>query len=161
MTVRVSISRTVLMLTLLAGGGCSHEPQAAAAAPMAMATTAAANADPAAVPHGDHNPHHRGIVFMHGDMHFEVVLNRTGHHQIYFSDAVRADLPASVATAVTIVVTRSDGRPETLAARIDDAGESWMTDGKPVEAGDATARISFSTSEGPYWIDTPFVSSGP
>ncbi len=148
-------------LVLCTTAGCSHEPQAAAAAaapvarPLAESTAAA---DPEAVPHGDHNPHHGGIVFMHGDTHFEVVLDRDGRHRVFFSDARRADLPASVAASLAIVVTRADGGgPESLQARIDDTGESWVADGRPVGAGDASARISFTSAAGPYFIDTPFM----
>jgi len=153
---RIWVSKALLLPGLLSLGACSHEPQAAAAAPIASATAAAASSTTASdVPHGDHNPHHGGVVFMHGELHFEVVLDRGGHHRIYFSDAVRADLPASVASRVSLVITRPEGDAETIAARIDESGESWRADGRPVIAA-ATARISFTTGDGPYWIDTPF-----
>lgn len=154
----------------LAVTACSHEPQAAAAdaasataalSATAPATTTSPASDAAAVPHGDHNPHHGGIVFMHGETHFEAVLGRDGTHQIYFSDAVRADLPAAVAANVTIVVTRADGAPETLTATIDDSGESWVAHGRPVGPGEASARISFTSADGPYFIDTPFLAPAP
>ena len=148
-----------ILLGVLSSEACSHEPPAAAAAaPLdrAMASPAARLSTGSDVPHGDHNPHHGGVVFMHGELHFEVVLDRTGHHRIYFSDAVRADLPASVASAVSLVITRAGGVPESLPARIDESGESWAAEGKPVETPEATARIAFSTGDGPYWIDTPF-----
>ncbi len=153
---RVWVSKVPLLLGLLSLGACSHEPQAAAAAPIASATASAAT-DVAGsdVPHGDHNPHHGGVVFMHGELHFEAVLDRRGHHRIYFTDAVRADLPASVATSVALVITRPGGDAESLTASIDESGESWKADGRPVNA-DATARISFTTADGPYWIDAPF-----
>jgi hypothetical protein len=147
-----------ILLGVLASEACSHEPQAAAAAPLDRAAASPADriSTGSDVPHGDHNPHHGGVVFMHGELHFEVVLDRTGHHRIYFSDAVRADLPASVASAVSLVITRAGGVPESLSARIDESGESWAAEGQPVETPEATARIAFSTGDGSYWIDTPF-----
>ena len=48
-------------------------------------------------PHGDHSPHHGGIVLMNGDVHYEVVMDPAGKYEVWFSDAVRTDLPASVA----------------------------------------------------------------
>jgi len=156
----------VCVLMLLAAAGCSSEPQAAEAgrpngAPSSSAAGPAAastSVDAAApVPHGDHTPHHGGMVFMNGEMHFEVVLDRGGRHQIFFSDATRADLPASVASAVSVVVTRPTGDLERIAARIDETGESWRADGQMVGEGETTARVSFVASGEPYWIDIPFV----
>jgi len=157
---RVWVSIALLLLGLLSVAACSPEPQAAAAVPIASATAPAATSTGSDVPHGDHNPHHDGVVFMHGELHFEVVLDRSGHHRIYFSDAVRADLPASVASDVTLVITRADADAESITARVDESGESWRADGRPVNT-DASVRISFATGDGPYWIDTPFAAVGP
>jgi hypothetical protein len=154
------IFASLSLLALTAGAGCSSDPQAARAAePVAVAAAAADTG--AAVPHGDHNPHHGGIVFMNGEIHFEVVLARNGRHRIFFSDATRADLPASVASQVLLIVNRPGDSPETLAAQIDDAGESWRADGRPVAGGEATARLSFVAAGEPYWIDMPFMPAAP
>jgi hypothetical protein len=138
----------------------------------------AANGAP--MPHGDHNPHYGGVVYMHGEMHFEVVLDRGGRHRVYFSDAVRADLPASVASSVTLTITRPGWSPEAITAAIDEQGEGWRADGAPVGPGDATARVAFVVKNGisdgatnsvtndaassdatasgeSYWIDVPFM----
>ena len=135
------------------------------------------------MPHGDHNPHYGGVVYMHGDMHFEVVLDRGGRHRVYFSDSVRADLPASVASSVTLTITRPGWSPEPITASIDEQGEGWRADGAPVGPGDATARVAFTVKNGlsdtpangatnsasngaaggttatgdSYWIDVPFM----
>lgn len=130
----------------------------------------------APMPHGDHNPHYGGVVYMHGDMHFEVVLDRSGRHRIYFSDAVREDLPASVASSVTLTVTRPGWSPEPITATIDEHGEGWQADGAPVGPGEASARVAFVVKNGSadgatgstaasdangsgesYWIDVPFM----
>ena len=42
---------------------------------------------------------------MDGDLHFEVVLGRSGEHRLYFSDAMREELPAATAAGVTVTVT--------------------------------------------------------
>ena len=143
-------------LLLLACAGCSDvavgcgtdsEPPAVAASTDAV------------VPHGDHSPHHGGVVMMKGDLHYEAVLDPRGQYRIYFTDAMRTDLPAATAEHASITIIRPDRPPEGIALRIDDAGESWMGEGSPVAQQEKTrARISFTIrGEEPYWIDLPFV----
>jgi hypothetical protein len=115
-------------------------------------------AAPATVPHGDHNPHHGGVVMMKGDLHYEVVLDPSGReHHLFFSDAVREDLPAAYASAAALTVRRSGEADESIAMRIDETGESWIGSGRAV-ANPATtdARVSFTVASEPYWIDVPF-----
>src|SRR2546427_733599 len=82
----------------------AHAPASTAAAPAATASSAAGST----VPHGDHNPHHGGVVMMKGDdLHYEVVLDPAGRaHRVYFTDAVREELPASVASDVVLTIKR-------------------------------------------------------
>ena len=121
-------------------------------------TTAATAATPSgdAVPHGDHNPHHGGLVLMNGDVHFEVVLGRDGTHQVFFSDAVRNELPAATAANVVVTTTQKGRPPDTVALHIDDSGESWTGRGHPVDDPAATARISYTLQGKPYFIDIPY-----
>ena len=151
---------------------CSREPAAApppATAAPAAETTASAAGTP---PHGDHNPHHGGIVLMKGELHYEVVLDPTGRaHHVYFTDAVREELPASIASRVVLTIRRplrpgsGQASPEEeIALQIDDTGESWIGHGEPVAApGTATARVAFwiQQKQEPYWIDIPFSGTLP
>ena len=138
--------------------GTAHDPTVAAATPdRTAATSPTAQAPPAAMGHGDHNPHHGGVVYMYDDMHYEVVLDPGGHHRVYFTDAMREDLPAGVASTVTLTVERPRGSPETLSGVIDQQGESWMFDGQPVADKDTNIRVSFIVKGTPYWIDVPFI----
>ena len=111
--------------------------------------------------HGNHDPQHGGTVLMNGDLHFEVVLEADGRHRVYFSDAVREELPASIASDVTITVTRLGAPPEPVPLHIDDAGESWTGSGRPVAQAGATARIAYAVRGKPYWIDLPFSAARP
>ena len=70
---------------------------------------------------------------MNGEMHYEVVFDKTGKHRVWFSNAVREDLPASVAAHVVMVVTRPMGAAEMLALTIDESGESWVAAGRSEE----------------------------
>ena len=143
-------SRTVIAAMALSSFACNRPP---AAAPAAVAAPAVA------VPHGDHNPHHGGIVMMKGDdLHYEVVLDPAGRgYSVYFTDAVREELPAALASTVELTIKRPGASDERVALRIDDAGESWVGSGRPVdEPAATTVRVAFSIRNEPYWIDLPF-----
>jgi hypothetical protein len=117
----------------------------------------AASAAPAAgTPHGDHNPHYGGIVLMNGDLHFEVVAGRNGACRVYFSDATRAELPAAIASGVTMTIMRKGKPPEVVALHIDDSGESWIGRGRAVDDEGATVRVTYTAQGKPYFIDVPF-----
>lgn len=97
---------------------------------------------------------------MNGDLHFEVVFDQRGRHRVFFSDAVRAELPAATVSDVTLTVSGKSMPPETLPASIDDNGESWIVKGSPLKGADVMARVSFVVGGGePYWIDVPFVGT--
>ena len=138
------------------GGTPASAPPAADAPPAAAAAGAPLEGTAA---HGDHNPHHGGVVLMKGDLHYEVVLDATGRaHHIYFSDALREDLPASIASDVVLTIRHP--AEERIAMQIDETGESWVGAGRPVEApASATARLAFAIEHEPYFIDIPFTTS--
>ena len=146
-------------LAALTCASCGRAP--GADAPVAQAASTAAPPGGVA-PHGDHNPHHGGIVMMKGDdLHYELVLDRTGGaHRVYFTDAVREDLPASVASDVVLTIRRPGRADERVALQIDDAGESWVGNGLAVTSPAATSvRLAFAIRREPYWIDLPLAAS--
>lgn len=134
---------------------CTREADRTPAPALAPVTAGAPAASVGSVPHGDHNPHHGGVVLMNGDEHFEAVLRRNGSHQVFFSDAVRAELPAATASSVTVTVTEKGRAPETIALHIDESGESWVGSGRPIEDPAATARVAYTAHGKPYFIDVP------
>jgi hypothetical protein len=93
------------------------------------------------------------------DLHYEVVLDPSGReHRVYFTDAVREELPAAVASDVALTIKRPSESDEIVAMRIDDAGESWVGRGRAVgNPAATTARLAFAIRHEPYWIDLPFV----
>lgn len=109
----------------------------------------------ATIPHMDHTPRHGGIVLMNGDTHFEVALDKEGNCRVYFTDAVRAELPASIASAVSIGVSAAGAPRQTARMEMDDAARTWV--GRIAMSGDpqAIVRVTYTGPEGPYWIDVP------
>lgn len=147
-----SLGSAILLIGLGLGAGCS-----APAPPQAEPARKPADAQHADIttPHGDHSPHHGGLVLMNGEVHYEVVLDRAGQHRIWFSDAVREDLPASQAAQVTMVILRKDAPDESLALGIDDSGESWVAAGRPIAPGDLLVKVSYRLRGEPYEIEIP------
>jgi hypothetical protein len=95
---------------------------------------------------------------MNGDVHYEVVFVRDGRHQIWFSDAVRSDLPASVATGVTMEVARPGTAVEALKLAIDESGESWVAAGRPLEGDGAMVKVRYALQGEPHEVEVPVTS---
>ena len=98
---------------------------------------------------------------MNGDVHYEVAFDRGGRHRIWFSDAVREDLPASVASKVMMVVSRKDALPEQIALDIDESGESWLASGQSVAGDDVMVTVSYVVRGEPFAVEIPFLISAP
>jgi hypothetical protein len=130
------------MLSTIILAGCRDEPSPTSAAAPGM--------------HGDHKPHHGGLVMMRGDLHYEIVFDPRDY-QVYFTDAVRRDLPPSIASAVSLTVVRPGEQEERIDLRIDPARQAWVGRGAQVTESDrTTVRLAFTVNRDPYWIDLPF-----
>ena len=141
------------MLLSVAVSACSTKPAEAPAAAIEKPKDAAHAA--ITTPHGDHSPQHGGLVMMNGEVHYEVVFDSQGKHRVWFSDAVRADLPASIASDVVMSVTPKMGATTTFALKIDDSGESWTADGThPLAAGDMV-KLTYKLRGEPFEIEIP------
>lgn len=142
-------------LGMVAVVGCSRP----SAAPPSAANRTPSDAQHQGIttPHGDHSPHHGGMVLMQEELHYEVVFDPRGRHRIWFSDAVREDLPASVARDVRMTVARPGAPPEALALEIDDAGESWVARGNPVSGDKVMVTVNFVAQGSPHEIEIPFL----
>ncbi len=96
---------------------------------------------------------------MNGELHYEVVLDPNGKHAVWFSDAVREELPASVASKVVMTVTRPKAADEVLSLTIDESGESWIAAGQPVTGNDVMVQLTFVARGEPFEIEIPFVKT--
>jgi hypothetical protein len=150
-------SRVRLVLGFVVLTACGPAPEAP---PAAAAPAAAADAQHAGIttPHGDHSPHHGGLVLMHGELHYEVVVDANGRHAVWFTDAIRTELPASVASKVAIVVTRPNAPEEALALQIDESGESWLASGQPLAGDGVMVMVTFVARGEPVEIEIPVPS---
>jgi hypothetical protein len=149
--------RTIPAALALAGllSGCT---QPAPPAPVAE-QTAPKDAQHLGItePHGDHSAHHGGMVLMNGDVHYEVVLDPAGRYELWLSDAVRTELPASIASNVTVTVSRPNAEPELLRLAVDEAGESWTGTGKPVTGDAVMVKVNYDLRGQPHEVEIPFV----
>ena len=110
-------------------------------------------------PHGDHTPHHGGVVLMNGDVHYEVVMEPSGKYEVWFTDAVRTELPASIAANTRVEVSRPGTAPEALTLAIDDAGESWVGAGQPVAGDGVMVKLTYDLKGTPNEVEIPFVAA--
>jgi hypothetical protein len=108
-------------------------------------------------PHGNHTPQHGGLVLMNGDVHYEVVLDPGGRHAVWFSDAIRTELPASTAANVRLVISRPGAPTESLALEIDESGESWVARGQPIAGDSVMAKLTYDIRGVPHEVEIPFV----
>jgi hypothetical protein len=148
---RVHLVQVVLGLAVFAAACSSKAPEAPVEVVKKPADSQHAGIT---TPHGDHSPHHGGMVMMNGDMHYEILLDHAGKHRLWFSDSVREELPASVASNVVMVVTPKMGANETFALKIDDTGESWVADGHPLASGDVV-KLTYSVKGEPFEVEIP------
>lgn len=147
---------TALLLLLAVIAGCS-QPAPPSAGPADRAAPKDAEHSGITEPHGDHTPQHGGLVLMNGDVHYEVVLDPGGRHSVWFSDAVRTELPASIATNVRLVVSRPGAPAESLSLAIDESGESWVARGQPIAGDSAMAKLTYDIRGVPHEVEIPFV----
>ena len=166
------MKQTAFRVTLAAGlaaaiaaAGCGNKEEVAAGA--ITADTAPANAAPAVegmMGHGTHDPKHGGVVLMSDEFHFEAVLDPAGKYALYFTDMARNDLPATTAKAAKITITRPGEPPEEIPLKIDDSGEGWIGQGKPIsDLQNTIARVWYQskTAEKPYFQDIPVYAAQP
>jgi hypothetical protein len=149
----------LMLLGALTVGCADGTDDASAVSPVSTASGPPRDAQHQGVtgPHGDHTPHHGGMVLMNGDVHYEVVLANDGHYQVWFSDAMRNELPASVASGVMMEVTRPDTPPEIVQLAIDDAGEAWVAKARRVEGDGVMVKLRYALQGEPHEIELPFV----
>ncbi|MEQ8407859.1 MAG: hypothetical protein RKH07_06245 [Gammaproteobacteria bacterium] len=105
--------------------------------------------------HEDHGSRHGGFVMMFLELHFELVVPDEGGVQLYYSDAMRMELPAAVVSDVAIEIEREDYEIESVPMRISDSGDHWMGSSEPVDNPESIVRVAFLFQGEPFVLDIP------
>lgn len=153
-----------LLITALLAGASACRTTPADSVPTDTAATAASSGDAQhagiTTPHGDHSPHHGGLVLMNGETHYEVVMRPEGRVELWLSDAIREDLPASLASGVQVRITLGNGQTRDLAMALDESGESWAGTGPPFPADPSTTvKLTYTLKGEPHEVEIPYTPS--
>jgi hypothetical protein len=93
--------------------------------------------------HGDHNPHHGGVVLMYGlDLHYELVLTPAGKVELWLSNAARDELPASIVSDIAVEIEHA-GQRQNVDMAINQNGDAWTGQGAPVKADGTSLHLGF------------------
>jgi hypothetical protein len=138
---------------------CSSTNAAPPRTTITAADAAASGAPVAGMAHGNHNPKYGGVVLMNGELHLEVVAKEDGNYTVYFSDAARQDLPASVVSDLHISIKRPGFRGEPVDMKISDSGDSWEGKGGFVDNHDTMLSVSFTSQGKQCTSDMPFFAA--
>ena len=139
----------------LLAAACSREPPPP---PAGNVTPRDAQHQGITTPHGDHSAHHGGMVLMNGELHYEVVFDRARRPP----RLVHRRGPAG-SSGVDGTRRPDDrrrvptNRPRRLALEIDDAGESWVAKGRPVEGENVMVKVSYAVQGVPHEVEIPFL----
>ena len=104
-------------------------------------------------PHSDHNPHHRGVLMMNGDLHFETVVEESGRISVYFSDAYRRPLLASVVEDMELILHPDESGEEILDVKPDASATHWVGQGGAVDTAGVNVLVAFTFKEEPFAIE--------
>jgi hypothetical protein len=143
----------------LATSSCSSTNAAPPRTAISAADAAATGAPVVGMAHGNHNPKYGGVVLMNGDLHLEVVAKEDGNYTVYFSDAARQELPASVVSDLKIGIKRPGFRTEPVDMKISDSGDSWEGKGGFVDNHDTMLGVTFMFHGKECTSDMPFFAA--
>ena len=105
--------------------------------------------------HGTHDARNGGLVLMYNDLHYELVLRPEGGVRIYYSDAIRMELPAATVSDVVVEIDRG-GEIEYVTMVMSDGGDYWHGESRPVTAPDTLIRTAFLFQGEPVVAEIPF-----
>ena len=91
------------------------------------------------------------------DLHYEVVLTPAGNVELWLSNAVREDFPASVVSDVAAEIERG-GTRQNIDMVISDSGDAWVGKTNPVQAEGTTLHLGFVYRGEPATLSFPATS---
>ncbi len=104
-------------------------------------------------PHTDHNPHHRGVLTMHGNIHHEVVVERSGRVTVHFTDAYRRSISPTVVSEMEVILNPDQPNEEVLALRPDATDSYWEGQGGAVDGAGVVVQVAYDFEDEPYAIE--------
>ena len=105
--------------------------------------------------HEDHSSRHGGFVMMFLDLHLELVMPEEGGVEIFYSDDMRRDMPASVVSEVAVALHRPDGSQEPLEMNVSDQGDRWAGLSGPISDPKTIVRVEFFWQGQPVTLEVP------
>ena len=113
----------------------------------------APSANGTAQPHTDHNPHHRGVLTMHGNIHHEAVIEQSGRVTVHFTDAYRRSISPSVVSEMEVILNPDEPNEEVLKLQPDSTDSYWLGRGKPVNGAGVVVQVAYVFEDEPYAIE--------
>ena len=104
-------------------------------------------------PHTDHNPHHRGVLTMHGNIHHEAVVEQSGRVTVYFTDAYRRAVSPRVVSNLEVILNPDQSNQEVLLLTPDATDSYWEGQGSPVDGAGVVVQVAYDFQDDPYAIE--------
>ena len=108
---------------------------------------------PTSQPHTDHSPHHRGVLTMHGNIHHEAVVERSGRVTVHFTDAYRRPISPSVVSKLEVIFNPDQPNEEVLKLSPNATDSYWEGKGSPVDGSGVTVQVAYDFQDEPYAIE--------
>ena len=103
----------------------------------------------------EHGAPHGGVVTAAKDGHCETVLLPKGGVRVYLTDAASRDLPATMASDVSVEIEGGDKKTDAVPMTISAGGDFWEGPYKPVTDAKGIVHAAFVLQGEPVVVDLP------
>jgi hypothetical protein len=103
----------------------------------------------------EHFAPHGGVITAAKDGHCETVLLPKGGVRVYLTDAASRDLPATLASDVSVEIEGGDKKTDTVPMTISAGGDFWEGPYKPVTDAKGIVHLAFVLQGEPVVVDLP------
>jgi len=103
----------------------------------------------------EHGAPHGGVVTAAKDGHCETVLLPKGGVRVYLTDAASRDLPAAMASDVSVEIEGGDKKTDTVPMTISAGGDFWEGPYKPVTDANGIVHVAFVLQGESVVVDLP------
>lgn len=103
----------------------------------------------------EHFAPHGGIITPYKDGHCETVLLPKGGVRIYLTDAAGHDLPATLASDVSLEIEGGDKKTDTVIMTVSASGDFWEGPYRRLTDAKGIVHVAFVLNGDPVVIDLP------